>query len=138
MFDQRGAGKSTPAAELRDNTTWDLVNDIEKIRNKLNIDKWVVFGGSWGSTLSLAYAESHPDRCKALILRGIFLLRREELEFFYQGPGSNFLYPDVWDHYLSVIPTVQHGDLMSAYYRILTGNDEQAKRKAAIAWTACM
>lgn len=135
IFDQRGAGKSTPFACLEENTTWDLVNDIELLRKKLNVEKLVVFGGSWGSTLAIAYAETHPSRVKALILRGIFLLRRAELEFFYQE-GSSWLFPDAWDEYLSAIPPAEHGDLMSAYHRRLTNDkDPKSQREAAAAWT---
>lgn len=105
LFDQRGSGKSTPAAELKENTTWDLVSDMERIRKHYNIDKWVVFGGSWGSTLSLTYAETHPDRVKALVLRGIFTLRRRELVWFYQD-GASFVYPDKWEEYLKPISEV--------------------------------
>jgi len=134
LFDQRGAGKSTPFACLKDNTTWHLVEDIEKLREHLKIDKWVVFGGSWGSTLALAYAETHPDRVKALVLRGIFTLRREELVWFYQE-GASFLFPEYWEPYLECIPEVERADLMSAYHRRLTGDDEKEKLKCAKAWT---
>lgn len=103
LFDQRGCGRSTPYAELRENTTWDLVADMETIRETLGIDAWVVFGGSWGSTLALAYAETHPKRTLALILRGIFLVRDEEIRWFYQE-GCSWLYPDAWEHYLAAIP----------------------------------
>jgi proline iminopeptidase len=134
LFDQRGCGKSTPAAELRENTTWDLVADIERLRAHLGIDTWVVFGGSWGSTLALAYAETHPDRCLGLILRGIFLLRRKELLWFYQE-GANAIFPDAWDDYLAPIPEVERGDMMSAYYRRLTSPDAAVRQEAAKAWT---
>jgi len=134
LFDQRGAGKSTPFACLEENTTWHLVEDIEKIRTHLGIDKWVVFGGSWGSTLALAYAETYPDRVKALVLRGIFTLRRKELLWFYQE-GASFVYPDAWEKYLAPIPEVERHDMMSAYYRRLTGTDEDEKLKCARAWT---
>lgn len=134
LFDQRGAGKSTPMASLEDNTTWHLVDDIEKLRAHLGIERWVVFGGSWGSTLALAYAQTHPDRVKALVLRGIFLLGREELEFFYQQ-GSSWIFPEAWDEYLAAIPEVEHGDLISAYYRRLTSNDETVRQQAAAAWS---
>lgn len=120
LFDQRGAGKSTPMGCLEDNTTWDLVDDIEKLREHLKIDRWVVFGGSWGSTLALTYAETHPKRVKALILRGIFTLRRKELVWFYQD-GASAIFPDAWDEYIAPIPEAERGDLMSAYYRRLTG-----------------
>eukprot|EP01108_Squamamoeba_japonica_P005767 TRINITY_DN466_c0_g1_i2.p1 TRINITY_DN466_c0_g1~~TRINITY_DN466_c0_g1_i2.p1 ORF type:complete len:324 (-),score=71.50 TRINITY_DN466_c0_g1_i2:52-1023(-) len=135
MFDQRGAGQSTPASCLIKNTTWDLVADIELIRERLKIDKWVVFGGSWGSTLSLAYAQTHTDRVKALVLRGIFTLRRSELEFFYQGRGANHIWPDAWEKYIEVIPEVERADIMSAYHRRLTGDDEEEKLKCAKAWS---
>ena len=134
LFDQRGCGKSTPHAELRENTTWDLVADIERLRERLGIDRWVVFGGSWGSTLALAYAETHPDRCLGLILRGIFLMRRKELLWFYQE-GASALFPEAWDEYLKPIPEVERGDLMSAYYRRLTSPDPAERSTAARAWS---
>jgi proline iminopeptidase len=134
LFDQRGSGKSTPHAELRENTTWNLVKDAEQLREKLGIDKWLVFGGSWGSTLGLAYAETHPERCTALILRGIFLLRRKELLWFYQE-GASWLFPDAWEEYLKPIPEVERGDLMSAYYRRLTSADPAVRSAAAKAWS---
>jgi proline iminopeptidase len=134
LFDQRGCGRSTPHAELRENTTWDLVADIERLREALGIDRWVVFGGSWGSTLALAYAEAHPQRCLGLILRGIFLLRRSELLWFYQD-GASRLFPEAWDEYLAPIPEVERGDLMSAYYRRLTSDDAQVRLQAARAWS---
>jgi proline iminopeptidase len=133
LFDQRGCGRSTPHAELRENTTWDLVADIERLREALGIDRWVVFGGSWGSTLALAYAETHPERCLGLILRGIFLLRRKELLWFYQE-GASWLFPDAWDEYLAPIPEVERGDLMSAYHRRLTSEDPEVRMRAARAW----
>ncbi len=134
IFDQRGCGKSTPPSELTDNTTWDSVADIEKIRDYLNIDKWTIFGGSWGSTLSLSYAIKHPNRCTALILRGIFMLREKELKWFYQE-GASFIYPDAWEKYLEPIPKDKRHNLMSAYYEILTGDDKQARFQAAKAWS---
>lgn len=134
LFDQRGAGKSTPHAELRENTTWDLVSDIEKVRSHLRIDKWVVFGGSWGSTLSLAYSQTHPDRCLGLILRGIFLLRRAEILWFYQE-GASWMFPDAWEAYLAPIPEDERGDLISAYYRRLTSEKVQVRQQAAKAWS---
>ncbi|MFZ2490091.1 MAG: prolyl aminopeptidase [Thermoanaerobaculia bacterium] len=134
LFDQRGCGKSTPHAELRENTTWDLVADTERIREHLKIDKWFVFGGSWGSTLALAYAETHPDRCLGLVLRGIFLLRRKELIWFYQE-GANAIFPDAWDKYLELIPPVERFDMMSAYYRRLTSDDPAVRSEAAKAWS---
>ena len=134
IFSQRGCGKSTPFSELRENTTWDLVDDIEKIREHLNIDKWTVFGGSWGSTLSLSYAITHPDRCVSLILRGIFLLREKELKWFYQE-GASYIYPDAWEHYIKPIPPEKRNDMMSAYYEILTGDDKDKRYEAAKAWS---
>ncbi len=134
LFDQRGCGKSTPHAELRQNTTWDLVADIEKLREELGIERWVVFGGSWGSTLSLAYAETHPRRCKALVLRGIFLLRKSELLWFYQE-GASHIFPDLWEHYLEPIPSRERGDLIRAYYRRLTSRDRAVRLRAARAWS---
>ena len=134
MFDQRGCGKSTPFAELNENTRWDLVNDIEKIRNHLNIDQWVVFGGSWGSTLSLAYSQKHPNACKGLILRGIFLVRKKEIDWFYQYGASN-VFPDRWESFLAPIPESKRNNLLSAYYEILTGDDQEKKIEAAKAWS---
>jgi proline iminopeptidase len=134
VYHQRGAGDSTPNACLEENTTWDLVDDLEKLRKHFNVDKWVLFGGSWGSTLALAYAETHPDRVKALILRGIFCCRRKELLWFYQE-GASYIFPDAWDKYLEPIPIGEQGDLMSAYHRRLTGNNEEEKLKAATAWS---
>jgi proline iminopeptidase len=134
LFDQRGCGKSTPHAELTDNTTWDLVADIERIRAHLSIDRWQVFGGSWGSTLALAYAQTHPDRVTELVLRGIFLLRRSELEWFYQQ-GCNALYADAWETYRDAIPEVERADMMSAYYRRLTSPDAKTRVAAARAWS---
>ncbi len=134
LFDQRGCGRSTPFAELRENTTWDLVADIEKIRTQLGIDRWAVFGGSWGSTLALAYAETHPDRATALILRGIFMLRRREIEWFYQD-GASRIYPDAWRHYLAAIPPAEHGDLIAAYHKRLTSEDSETRLAAARAWS---
>jgi proline iminopeptidase len=134
LFDQRGAGRSTPHADLTDNTTWDLVADIEKLREHLRIERWQVFGGSWGSTLALAYAETHPQRVTELITRGIFMLRRWELEWFYQG-GCHRLFPDAWEKYLAPIPVVEHADLISAYHRRLTSPDEATRLAAARAWS---
>ena len=134
LFDQRGCGKSTPHAELTDNTTWDLVADIERIRKHLSIDRWQVFGGSWGSTLALAYAQTHPDKVTELVLRGIFMLRRWELEWFYQK-GCDALYPDAWETYLNAIPEAERGDLMSAYHRRLTSTDPKTRTDAARAWS---
>ena len=134
VFDQRGCGQSTPHAELQENTTWDLIADIEKIRQHLEINKWVVFGGSWGSTLSLSYAITHPDRCKALVLRGIFMIRKKEINWFYQDGTSN-IYPDAWEHYLRPIPEDERHDLVAAYYKRLTSNDDSVRIEAAKAWS---
>lgn len=134
IFDQRGCGRSTPHAELRENTTWDLVSDIETLRSHLKISQWVVSGGSWGSTLSLAYSQTHPDRCLGLILRGIFLLRRKEILWFYQD-GASYLFPDAWEDYLKPIPLDERADLLSAFYRRLTSDDAQIRQEAARAWS---
>ena len=134
VFDQRGCGQSTPHAELQENTTWDLIADIENIRQHLEIDKWVVFGGSWGSTLSLSYAITHPDRCKALVLRGIFMIRKKEINWFYQNGTSN-IYPDAWEHYLTPIPEDERYDMVAAYYKRLTSNDDSVRIEAAKAWS---
>jgi proline iminopeptidase len=132
-FDQRGCGKSTPHAELRENTTWDLVDDIEKVREHLRIEKWVVFGGSWGSTLSLAYSQTHPNRCKGLILRGIFFLRQKELRWFYQE-GASYIFPDAWENFVKQIPIDERADIISAYYKRLTSKDTQTRIEAARSW----
>jgi proline iminopeptidase len=134
LFDQRGAGRSTPHADLVDNTTWHLVSDIETLRAKLGIERWQVFGGSWGSTLALAYAQAHPQRVTELVLRGIFMLRRWELEWFYQE-GASRLFPDAWEHYLAAIPPVERHDLISAFHRRLTSDDEPTRLAAARAWS---
>ena len=134
LFDQRGAGRSTPHADLVDNTTWHLVADIERLRAHLDIERWQVFGGSWGSTLALAYAQTHPQRVTELVLRGIFMLRRWELEWFYQQ-GANRLFPDAWEHYLEPIPLVERHDLISAYHRRLTSDDAAVRLRAARAWS---
>ena len=134
LFDQRGCGRSTPNAELRENTTADLVADMDRIRSLLGIDQWVVFGGSWGSTLGLAYAEAYPQHTRALVLRGIFLLRPEEIRWFYQE-GANWIYPDAWEHYLAPIPQSERGDLVAAYHRRLTSENAAVRREAARAWS---
>ncbi|HRD73242.1 MAG TPA: prolyl aminopeptidase [Aquimonas sp.] len=134
LFDQRGAGRSTPHADLVDNTTWHLVADIEQLRAHLGIDRWQVFGGSWGSTLALAYAETHPDAVTELVLRGIFMLRRWELEWFYQE-GASRVFPDAWQNYLAAIPVVERHDLISAYHRRLTHEDPAVRLAAARAWS---
>ncbi len=134
LFDQRGCGKSTPHAELRENTTWDLVADMERLREYLGIERWQVLGGSWGSTLALAYAETHPERVSGLILRGIFTLRRSELLWFYQE-GCNWLFPDAWEDYLAPIPQQERHDMMTAYYKRLTGSDRAEALRCAKAWS---
>jgi proline iminopeptidase len=135
LFDQRGCGKSRPHASLVDNTTWHLVDDIETLRAHLGIERWHVFGGSWGSTLALAYGQAHPQRVTSLVLRGIFLLRRWELDWFYQNPGgAGALYPDLWEHYVEPIPAAERGDMIGAFYRRLTSDDPQVLRRAARAW----
>ena len=134
LFDQRGSGRSTPHADLVDNTTWDLVADIERLREHLGLERWQVFGGSWGSTLALAYAQKHPSRVTELVLRGIFMLRRWELEWFYQE-GASRLFPEAWEHYLSAIPVVERHDLISAFHRRLTSDDEATRLSAAQAWS---
>ncbi|MBU6198250.1 MAG: prolyl aminopeptidase [Xanthomonadaceae bacterium] len=134
LFDQRGSGRSSPHAELAENTTWDLVADMERLREHLRIERWQVFGGSWGSTLALAYAQTHPVRVTELVLRGIFLLRRWELEWFYQK-GCDAIYPDAWEAYLAHIPPGERGDLIGAYYRRLTGPDAAVRMAAAKVWS---
>jgi len=134
LFDQRGSGKSTPHASLEENTTWHLVEDIEKLREHLGIEGWIVFGGSWGSTLALAYAQTHPEKVRALVLRGIFLCRPREIQWFYQE-GASAIYPDVWEQFLAVIPEAERGDMLSAYHRRLTSDDEATRIEAARAWS---
>lgn len=134
LFDQRGSGKSTPRAEIEENTTWDLVSDIEKIRVHLNIENWVLFGGSWGSTLALAYSQTHPKSCNGLILRGIFMVRKKEIQWFYQEGASN-IYPDTWEAYLKPIPEAERHDMVAAYYRRLTSDDANIRLEAAKAWS---
>ena len=134
LFDQRGCGRSTPHAELRENTTWDLVADMERIRTQLGIDRWQLLGGSWGSCLSLAYAETHPERVSELLLRGIFTLRRSELLWFYQE-GASWLLPEAFEAYAAVIPEAERGDMIAAYYKRLTGSDEAVQLEAAKAWS---
>ena len=133
-FDQRGCGRSTPHASLENNTTAHLIADMQRIREHLGIDKWVLFGGSWGSTLSLAYAQRYPEHVHALILRGIFLCRPQDLAWFYQE-GASRLFPDYWQDFLSPIPLEERDDLMQAFYRRLTGNDQIAQMHAAKAWS---
>ena len=134
LFDQRGSGQSTPHASLEENTTWDLVADIERLREHLGMNRWQVFGGSWGSTLALAYAETHPDRVTELVLRGIFLCRPKEISWFYQE-GASAIFPDVWEEYLKVIPENERADMVSAYYRRLTSDDAASRLEAARAWS---
>ncbi|MEM1168191.1 MAG: prolyl aminopeptidase [Cyanobacteria bacterium P01_H01_bin.35] len=134
LFDQRGCGRSKPHAELNQNTTWDLVNDIEKLRVHLSIENWVVFGGSWGSTLALAYSQTHPESCIGLILRGIFLVRPKEISWFYQE-GASKIFPDAWEQYLKPIPLAERHDLVKAYYQRLTNTDEKVRLEAARAWS---
>ncbi|KAG0578486.1 hypothetical protein KC19_4G026500 [Ceratodon purpureus] len=134
LFDQRGAGKSTPHACLEENTTWDLVNDIEKLREHLKIEKWQVFGGSWGSTLALVYSQSHPERVIGIILRGIFLLRKKEIDWFYQG-GASAIYADAWEPYRDHIPAEERDDFVAAYSKRLNSTDESVQLAAAKAWT---
>ncbi|MGC1309478.1 MAG: prolyl aminopeptidase [Phormidesmis sp.] len=134
LFDQRGCGQSTPHAELAENTTWDLVADIERVRSHLSIPKWTVFGGSWGSTLALAYAQTHPDSCCGLILRGIFMLRRKEIQWFYQS-GASYIFPDAWEGYIAPISVEEQGDMVTAYYQRLTSPDSQIRQTAARAWS---
>jgi proline iminopeptidase len=134
LFDQRGCGNSRPYASLVDNTTWDLVADMERLREHLGIERWLLFGGSWGSTLSLAYAQTHPDRVTELVLRGIFLLRKREIEWFYQR-GADAIFPDAWEEYLAPIPPAERGDLLRAYYARLTSDDPAIRQQAATAFS---
>ena len=134
VFDQRGCGRSKPHGCLKNNTTWDLVSDIENLRNKLGIEKWLVFGGSWGSTLSLAYAQAHPGSVSEIVLRGIFLLRKEELHWFYQD-GASRIFPEAWSGFLEIIDEDKRDNLMSAYHKIFTSDDKQKRLNAAIAWS---
>ena len=134
VFDQRGCGRSKPHACLEENTTWHLCEDMEKLREHLNISNWLVFGGSWGSTLSLAYAQTHPDVVSALVLRGIFLCRARELRWFYQH-GASEIFPDAWQSYLAPIPPEERDDLLAAYHRRLNGPDKEAALEAARAWS---
>ncbi|WP_282007983.1 prolyl aminopeptidase [Brevundimonas aveniformis] len=135
MFDQRGCGHSTPNAVLEDNDTWKLIEDIERLREQAGVEKWTVFGGSWGSTLALAYAITHPERVEGLILRGIFLLTPPELHWFYQH-GASEIYPDAWERFLAPIPPAERGDLMGAYYKRLMGEDVEERRRCAVAWSS--
>lgn len=134
LFDQRGCGRSTPFASLEQNTTWDLVADIEALRRQLGIERWQVFGGSWGCTLALAYAQTHPERVSELVLRGVFLIRREEIRWFYQE-GASWIFPEAWQEFLEHIPSSERGDLLHAYYRRLTSPDLAVQRAAAKIWS---
>jgi proline iminopeptidase len=134
LFDQRGSGRSRPHASLEDNTTWHLVADMERLREFLGIERWLVFGGSWGSTLALAYSQTHPTRVSELVLRGIFMLRKWEIDWFYQD-GAGALFPDRWEDYLAAIPPRERGDLVSAYYRRLTSPNRVTRVRAARAWS---
>jgi proline iminopeptidase len=134
LFDQRGCGNSTPYACLEDNTTWDLVADIEKLRRHLGIDCWQVLGGSWGSTLAMAYAQTHPGRVSELILRGIFTVRECELDWFYGG-GAGHLFPEAYERFLSPIPVAERDDVIAAYHRRLTGHDEDERLRCARIWS---
>lgn len=135
LFDQRGCGRSTPHAELEENHTQALVADMEMIREQLGIEQWMLFGGSWGSTLSLVYAIHHPERVSSMILRGIFLNRKRDRDWLFSGKGANTIFPDYWQDFLSVIPTEKQHDLINAYYALLTGEDEVARMAAAKAWS---
>ena len=134
LLDQRGCGRSTPHAELDGNTTWDLVADMERLREHLQLERWQLLGGSWGSTLALAYAQTHPGRVSGLILRGIFTLRRCELEWFYQQ-GCSWIYPDAFEAFVAPIPENERHDMIAAYYKRLTSPDPEVQREAAKAWS---
>jgi proline iminopeptidase len=134
LFDQRGSGKSTPHAGLENNTTWDLVGDIEILRVALQIERWQVFGGSWGSTLALAYAQTHPDRVTELVLRGIFTVREKEMDWLYRF-GTSEIFPEAWQKFLAPIPTSEQGDLLQAYHRRLNSDDAGTRIAAAKAWS---
>jgi proline iminopeptidase len=134
VFDQRGCGRSKPHGCLENNTTWDLVSDIEKIRSTLNIRKWMVFGGSWGSTLALAYSQTHPESVSEMILRGVFMLRQKELDWFYQE-GASKIFPDDWDSFIAIIPHQKRNNLMVAYNEIFNSNNEDLKLEAAVNWS---
>lgn len=134
LFDQRGCGQSTPHASLHDNTTFDLVADIEKLRTHLGLERWQVVGGSWGSTLALTYAICHPARVSALVLRGIFMIRKQEIDWFYQS-GASQLFPDAWEAFLAPIPAGERGNLVAAYYKRLSGPDGPEKSACASAWS---
>lgn len=134
LFDQRGCGRSTPSACCEENTTWDLVDDIETIRTSAGVDAWQVFGGSWGSTLALAYAQTHPERVTELVLRGVFLIMREEIDWFHNG-GAGRIHPELWDRFLAPIPEAERGDMVAAYHRRLFGDDTSVQLSCARAWS---
>lgn len=134
LFDQRGCGRSTPHASLVDNTTWLLVDDMEHLRRHLGVERWQLFGGSWGSTLSLAYAERHPERVTELVLRGIFLLRKQEIDWFYQE-GCSWIFPEAWEAFARIIPAAEQADMIAAYHRRLTDRDPRVQIEAARAWS---
>ncbi|WP_244648941.1 prolyl aminopeptidase [Neoaquamicrobium sediminum] len=134
LFDQRGCGKSTPHAGLEANTTWHLVADIERLREMVGAEKWLVFGGSWGSTLALAYSQTHPERVSELVVRGVYTLTKAELDWYYQF-GVSEMFPDKWERFIAPIPKAERGDLMAAYRRRLTGDDKAARIEAAKAWS---
>ncbi|MBX9586480.1 MAG: prolyl aminopeptidase [Gammaproteobacteria bacterium] len=136
LFDQRGSGRSTPHADLTENTTQALVSDMEMIRDFLGVDQWVLFGGSWGSTLSLVYAQTYPDRVAGLILRGIFLSRQHDMYWLFNGKGANYVYPDYWEDFTSAVNLNGHSNYIDAYHAVLTGEDEVARMAAAKAWSA--
>jgi proline iminopeptidase len=133
--DQRGAGRSTPHAELKENTTWDLVEDLEKLRTHLDIDRWIVMGGSWGSTLALSYAITHPHSVAGIIIRGVFLARPSEIEWLLQEGGASRIFPDEWEKYLEPIPEGDRGNTAKAYFNILTGDNDEKRMEAARAWS---
>jgi proline iminopeptidase len=134
VFDQRGCGRSRPSASLVENTTWHLVADLERLRKHLSIERWLVFGGSWGSTLALAYSEAHPERVTEIVLRGIFLVRYSEIRWLYQH-GASEIFPDYWESYRDVIPEEERDDYLNAYYQLLTGTDQRRALAAARAWS---
>jgi proline iminopeptidase len=135
LFDQRGAGKSTPHADISENTTPDLVSDMDKLREHLRLDSWMIFGGSWGSTLALSYAISHTDKVRGLILRGIFLCRKKEIAWYYEEDGAHMVFPEEWEKYKNQIPGVKPGDMVEAYHKLLTNEDEKVRLAAALAWS---